>query len=421
MPPRGRQSSKQCSFCGKTQSQVKRLVEGPEVAICDECIHICDDLLKREKHDGRARCVESLKVPLPETIRATLDGHVIGHDHVKKILAVAVYNHYKRLKQSEHFAKGDPLADIEIEKSNIMLVGPTGTGKTLLARTLARILDVPFTITDATTLTEAGYVGEDVENILLSLIQAADGDIARAEMGIIYVDEIDKAGRKTENVSITRDVSGEGVQQALLKILEGTVARVAPGGGRKHPQQEYIQIDTRNILFICGGAFVGLDQIVKRRRGSGALGFLMGGDAPDAEALHEARDLQPEDFVHYGLIPEFVGRLPVVAGLSQLTEDDLVRILTEPKNAMVKQYQKLLAMEGIDLSFTDTALRELSRIALKRGTGARGLRSIVESLMLDIMYEAPGAAVEGALRVTKTMVAERRLRAHSVKRPLKIA
>jgi ATP-dependent Clp protease ATP-binding subunit ClpX len=414
-------SSRTCSFCGKPQHQVRRLVEGPEVNICDDCIRVCDALLKREDEGGKTRYTASLKVPRPDEIKAILDEHVIGHDHVKRVLSVAVYNHYKRLKQKSHFSSDDPFAQVEIEKSNILLLGSTGTGKTLLARTLAKVLDVPFTIADATTLTEAGYVGEDVENILLSLIQAADGDVSRAEMGIVYIDEIDKAGRKTENVSITRDVSGEGVQQALLKIIEGTVARVPPGGGRKHPQQEYIQINTEHVLFICGGAFVGMDQIIKRRIGRGALGFMspQGGEATGSG--FSRFDVQPEDLVHYGMIPEFVGRLPVTAMLAELTENDLVRILVEPRNAMIRQYQKLLAMEGIELSFTETALRELARIAIGRRTGARGLRSIVESLMLDIMFEAPRMAKGGNLRITKHMVAEHHAGTESIKSNLKIA
>lgn len=420
MPSRS-SSSRTCSFCGKAQQQVRRLVEGPNVNICDECIHVCDSLLKTEEEGGKARSTANLKVPRPHEIKDTLDEHVVGHDHAKKVLAVAVYNHYKRLKQDDHFAKDDPYFDVEIEKSNILLMGPTGTGKTLLARTLARVLDVPFTIVDATTLTEAGYVGEDVENILLSLIQAADGDIPRAEMGIIYIDEIDKIGRKTENVSITRDVSGEGVQQALLKILEGTVARVPPGGGRKHPQQEYIKINTGHVLFICGGAFVGMDSIIKRRIGRGALGFLGGESEQKDDSGSIKAPIQPEDLVHYGLIPELVGRLPVVTTLADLTEPELVRILMEPRSSMVKQYQKLLAMEGIELSFTESALRELARIAIKRNTGARGLRSIVEGLMLDVMFDAPQRSHPGSLRVTKTMVTQHRASHNAIVMSKKIA
>ncbi|MBM4143282.1 MAG: ATP-dependent Clp protease ATP-binding subunit ClpX [Lentisphaerae bacterium] len=389
-----------CGFCGKPANAVRRLIEGPGVYICNECVETCNSLLRED--DGGAskrKHAGALRVPLPHEIKAFLDEYVIGHDHVKKVLAVAVHNHYKRLKQADHFPAGDPHAGVEIEKSNILLLGPTGSGKTLLARTLARFLDVPFTIADATTLTEAGYVGEDVENILLGLLQACDMDIGRAEMGIVYVDEIDKIGRKTENVSITRDVSGEGVQQALLKILEGTVANIPPQGGRKHPQQKYIQINTEHILFICGGAFVGLEDIVRRRIGRSALGF---GSAVTAGA--GSVDVEPEDLIRYGMIPEFVGRLPVVAALKALTEDDLVSILTEPRNCLVKQYQKLLAMEGIELTFTGGALRELARQAARRGAGARGLRALVERLMLDVMFDAPRRTRHGPLRVTKASV-----------------
>jgi ATP-dependent Clp protease ATP-binding subunit ClpX len=412
-----------CSFCGKLQDEVRRLVEGPNVNICDECVLLCNTLLTDESEGEKIRHVSDLKVPKPHEIKDFLDKYVVGHDYSKKILSVAVHNHYKRLKQEVHFAKDDPYSNVEIEKSNIMIMGPTGSGKTLLARTLARFLDVPFTIVDATTLTEAGYVGEDVENILLSLIQNANSDIGWAEMGIIYIDEIDKIGRKTENVSITRDVSGEGVQQALLKILEGTVARVPPGGGRKHPQQEYIKINTEHILFICGGAFVGLEDIVKRREGTTMLGF-SDGEKDDHESFicsNTGLHIEPEDLIKYGLIPELVGRLPVVAALGELTEGDLVRIMVEPRNCMVRQYQKLLAMEGISLSFTDAALQELARIAIKRKTGARGLRAIVEQIMLEIMFEAPMQTGKKTVRVTKNMIKRKSASGSSFSQNLKIA
>ncbi len=407
-----KQAKHRCAFCGKPSDQVRQIIEGPGVNICDECVQICNTMLndpapKREPREF------TLAVPLPRETKAFLDQYVIGHDHVKKVLSVAVYNHYKRLKQSSHFAKNDPLAEVEIEKSNVMLVGSTGSGKTLLARTLARMLDVPFAIVDATTLTEAGYVGEDVENILLSLIQAADGDVALAETGIIYIDEIDKIGRKTENVSITRDVSGEGVQQALLKILEGAEVRVPPGGGRKHPQQEYIKINTEHILFMCGGAFVGLDKIARRRVGTRMLGFSEAEDARSDPAARSEADtvFEPEDFVRYGLIPEMVGRLPVTVSLASLTEDDLVAILTQPRNCLVKQYEKMIRMGGAKLLFTQGALRQLAHTAIQKGTGARALRSTIEKIMTDVMFDLDRQKVGSVIRITKRMVEQERYEA----------
>lgn len=409
-----------CSFCGKLQSEVDRLIAGPNVWICDQCIDLCQSLILRDNPRKERKKNPRLEVPKPHELKAKLDEYIIGQEYAKKVFSVAVHNHYKRLKNRLESSSSTDQghADVELEKSNVMMIGPTGSGKTLLARTLAQILDVPFSISDATTLTEAGYVGEDVENILLRLLQAADFNVERAERGIIYIDEIDKIGRKTDNVSITRDVSGEGVQQALLKILEGSVANIPPQGGRKHPQQEYIKLNTEHILFICGGAFVGIDEIIKRRRGKGSLGF--GGSAPRSL---EGIPMRPEteDLLRFGLIPEFVGRLPVVCKLDQLTEADLVRILTEPKNSMVKQYTKLLAMEGVDLSFTDGALREIAHIAHRKETGARGLRAILEHIMLDVMYDVPRKGDIKTCRIDKAVVAGHRLALGIDDRTLKIA